>query len=160
MSEKTSKAARLSAIGYLVNNHSVGSQDELMALLKDRGFAITQATLSRDLKELKVIKVPQADGYRYVVQEGAALRPVNLHANSGIRSIQVGGQFIVLKTMPGFASMVASMIDANIKADFIMGTLAGDDTVLVILKGVEYAERAYSVLASAIPGVGKIKISL
>ena len=151
MGDSKTKTARLSVISAIIRESSVGSQDELMALLKSRGYEITQATLSRDLKELKVIKVPSAEGYRYQIHSHAA--PSTRTPSGIINTVDVSGGFMVIKTGPGFAAPVASTIDNHVVCESIMGTIAGDDTVLVILRSPDAAEGVLDAMARELPGI-------
>ncbi len=118
------------------NTHS---QDELLVELKQKGFDLTQATLSRDLKVLQVAKVPHpAKGYVYNIpednrtQKTAEQNRVNYLAD-GFRDLRFSGNLAVLRTQPGYASSIAAVID-NAQTWEILGTIAGDDTILIIQK--------------------------
>lgn len=151
MGDSKTKAARLDAISTIIRESVVGSQDELMSLLKARGYDITQATLSRDLKELQVVKVPSGLGYRYQVHSNPARAS---RTPSGIiHTVDVSGSLMVIKTGPGFAAPVASTIDNHVVSDAIMGTIAGDDTVLVILRSPDSAGRVLNAMARELPGI-------
>ncbi len=131
------KAQRLLAIKHLVSSRKVSSQEELVSLLEEEGFKLTQATLSRDLKYLKVAKVPDAEtGYKYVIPDIAPKAEPLLPSNeefpvSGVESIEFSGQMAIIKTRPGFANGIASVIDSHGPYE-ILGTIAGDDTILLI----------------------------
>ena len=124
-------------IRKIILKEGVHSQEELLKQLKQKGFNLTQATLSRDLKALGVAKVPhQADGYVYSIpgkgeneQSSEQIR-VNYLAD-GFRDLRFSGNLAVLRTQPGYANSFAAVID---KADSweILGTVAGDDTILII----------------------------
>jgi transcriptional regulator of arginine metabolism len=126
-------------IRKVIQNGDVHSQDELLVKLKEMGFDLTQATLSRDLKEMQVAKVPHpAKGYVYVIQESEKIvkTPETGRVNylaDGFRDLRFSGNLAVLRTQPGYASTIAAVID---KADSweILGTIAGDDTILIIMK--------------------------
>lgn len=118
---------RQQAILDIIQAGPVFSQEELATRLKEAGIASTQATLSRDLKALQVVKTP-SEGYR-LPQQKTGLAP---QAN-GILSIEFSGQNAVVKTQPGFAPAVAARIDRR-PCVSIMGTLAGDDTILLVLR--------------------------
>ena len=130
------KAQRLIAIKQLISSRKVSSQDELVALLEEQGYHITQATLSRDLKYLKVAKVPDSEvGYKYVVPETGQKKddsPVSeSFPLSEIDSIEFTDNMAVVKTRPGFANGIASVIDGYGTYE-VLGTVAGDDTILII----------------------------
>lgn len=129
------KNKRLEAIKEIIIENKVASQDEILTFLNERGFILTQATLSRDLKFLKIAKVPSDQGgYIYTI-------PVVPHPSSKSKdgfgsinsevTIEFSGLFAVLKTKPGYAGGIASDIDNGAPAE-IIGTIAGDDTILLI----------------------------
>jgi len=133
------RTKRQLAIKQAILNGRISSQDELLHIMKDQDFELTQATLSRDLKILKVAKVSdQALGYVYVIPEG--LSNENLRENTrinfladGFRDLQFSGNMAVMRTMPGYASSLAVIID-NAEPYEIIGTIAGDDTILIIMR--------------------------
>ena len=133
------KIERLSVIRKIILNGDVQSQDELLVKLKQNGFNLTQATLSRDLKILRVGKIPHPiKGYVYVIS-GADKREnsqeqtrVNFLAD-GFTDLQFSGNLAVIRTLPGYASSIAVVIDKAVLWE-IIGTIAGDDTILVILR--------------------------
>jgi len=112
---------RLVAIRNIIKENALESQEELLNILKSKGFDVTQATLSRDMKLLKISKIPDIVGnYIYTL-------PLPREA----ATIEFSGQLAVVKTRPGFASAIASDIDARAQQE-IIGTIAGDDTILVV----------------------------
>ena len=111
----------------ILEQKAIFSQEQLQEQLHLKGIETTQATLSRDLKALQVVKTP-SEGYR-LPQQKTGLAP---QAN-GILSIEFSGQNAVVKTQPGFAPAVAARIDRR-PCVSIMGTLAGDDTILLVLR--------------------------
>ncbi len=129
------------AIREIIATKDIASQDEILTELTSRGFELTQATLSRDIKELQIAKVPDGMGryrYRIAPNQVARMQPTELTSGADfIRScalsIEFSGQMAVLKTRPGYASVVADMVDKS-QIDGVMGTLAGDDTVLLVLR--------------------------
>jgi transcriptional regulator of arginine metabolism len=152
------KKERLSVIQELIHNHAFGNQDELLKLLHQKGFEVTQATLSRDIKQLKIIKSPDAGGnYIYALPA----KPVhskkintgnsyNELTATGFISVDFSGNLGVIKTRPGYASVIASEIDSK-ASQTILGTIAGDDTILLIPReGVE-RQAVLAVLAGIIP---------
>lgn len=122
------KTNRKSAVASIINSHNIHTQDELIKALEKKGIVTTQATLSRDIKELGALKVPDGDGFLYKipVRDGSKSRMI-------IRNIVVSGQMCVLHAQPAFAPAIASIVDAQ-GIEGVMGTIAGDDTILVILK--------------------------
>ncbi|HNX55508.1 MAG TPA: ArgR family transcriptional regulator [Prolixibacteraceae bacterium] len=146
------RTKRQLAIKQAILNSRISSQDELLRIMKDQGFELTQATLSRDLKILKVAKVSdKALGYVYVIPEGVSTE--NQKENSrisfladGFRNIQFSGNLAVIKTMPGYANSIAVVID-NAEPYEILGTIAGDDTILVIMReGVSQSDLINSLI--------------
>ncbi len=136
------KSARLQAIREIIINSKVKSQEELLRKLFDLGFDLTQATLSRDLKQLRIAKVPGNDGsYVYIMPEVGSVGKLMQEklANTlertpgGFISINFSGNLAVIKTRPGYAGGLAYDIDSNMPPQ-ILGTIAGDDTVLIILE--------------------------
>lgn len=123
------KQHRKAAIAEIIRNQRIHTQDELISVLKSKGYSVTQATLSRDVKELGAVKRPDSvEGTYYVLP-----RHGNTTNHIGIESIEISGQLCVIRSQPGYASAAAAVIDrANMQN--VMGTIAGDDTVLVMLK--------------------------
>jgi len=146
------RTKRQLAIKQAILSGRISSQDELLHIMKDQGFELTQATLSRDLKILKVAKVSdQALGYVYVIPEG--VNTENQRENSrinfladGFRDLQFSGNMAVMRTMPGYASSLASVIDTAEPYE-IIGTIAGDDTILIIMReGVTHSDLINSLI--------------
>ena len=134
MSPKTN---RLNIIREMIAQHQLSSQEELLGMMEQAGFEVTQATLSRDLKLMKVVKAPNEKGvYVYtlpqtVQKEEASTANREPRMVSGLLSIEFSGQLAVVKTRPGHASAFAYEIDSN-ASHVILGTIAGDDTILLI----------------------------
>jgi transcriptional regulator of arginine metabolism len=125
------KQARLFAIKEIIATKQIGSQDGLRRELKKRGCTVTQATLSRDMKELGVSRIVSAAGGQYAMQapvEVQALRPL---VNAEVLSIDANECMIVIHTLPGCANTVGEFIDVQKHPDLI-GTVAGDNTLLVV----------------------------
>ncbi|MDR2057594.1 MAG: hypothetical protein LBP83_04815 [Dysgonamonadaceae bacterium] len=133
------KNERLTTIWNLVNDYAPDNQEKLLELLRTKGFNITQATLSRDIKQLKIIKSPNAEGNYIYITTGQ-----NIYANryngkkeksnlsfTGFISLEFSGALAVMKTRPGYAMGIASDIDLCIP-HLILGTIAGDDTILLV----------------------------
>lgn len=126
-------------IRKIILQGNVHSQEKLLLELKQNGFDLTQATLSRDLKILQVAKVPHpAKGYVYVIPDGEKtdnnpeINRINYLAD-GFKDLRFSGNLAVLRTKPGYASSIAVVID-NANSWEILGTIAGDDTILIIQK--------------------------
>lgn len=134
------KRARQQAILLLVDAEEVGSQEELRRLLRSRGWDVTQSTLSRDLRELRLVRVPTPNGVRYAPAESAlaaAARPaVEALLPQLVTRVDGVGVLIVIRTVPSGAQPVASALDGQGAPD-VLGTIAGDDTVLVVCRSPE-----------------------
>jgi len=132
------KVQRQLEIRKIIQQGKVHSQEELLVALKTKGYELTQATLSRDLKLLQVAKVPHPSrGYVYTIPD--AVRNVTSAVEStrvnyladGFQDIQFSGNLAVVKTLPAYANSIAAVID-QAKSWEIIGTVAGDDTILII----------------------------
>ncbi len=125
------KARRHFAIKEIVQSKTVPSQEELCTDLKKRGFDITQATLSRDLRELGVVRVHAEGGMRYALTAESEERKMKSLVGVEITSIDANEAMIVIRTLPGRAPGVASFLD-SLHDPHLLGTVAGDDTVVVL----------------------------
>ena len=136
------KSNRMELLKMLISSKEMSSQEELLNALAVEGYNITQATLSRDLKQLKVAKAATMSGkYVYVLPNETMYRRVSKAASmkemlqsTGFRSINFSGNMGVIKTRHGYASSIAYNID-NSDIPQILGTIAGDDTIFIV-KGV------------------------
>lgn len=132
------KNARQAEILNIIQNTDVETQEQLLLHLKERGFSTTQATISRDIKELRLVKeLTGSGGYRYAANghrssNGSEARLRNIF-KEGFTSVDVAQNIIVLKTMPGLASAVCSALDGMEIAGMV-GSIAGDDTGLLIMR--------------------------
>ena len=134
----------------LLASESIGSQEGLRARLAERGIDVTQTTLSRDLMDLRATKIRDASGLPHDA-EAANIRLARWCQLLLVTSVKVGNQ-LVLRTQVGAANLLASSIDA-VRRDEIAGTIAGDDTILVICRNEEgAADVERSLLALAEPG--------
>ena len=129
---------RLRAIKKVIRGNRVNSQDMLLTLLQKEGFTVTQATLSRDLKLLKVGKVSEGvDGYYYTLpseeERRESERSYIQDFQRGYVSIDFSANLGVVRTLAGHANSVALALDC-MNLDDIIGTVAGDDTVLIVLR--------------------------
>ena len=138
---------RQQAILDIIQAGPVFSQEELATRLKEAGIASTQATLSRDLKALRISKVP---GEGYVVPDRG--RIISADFDSGILRIQFSANLGVIRTRPGLANAVAVLID-NHMAFPVLGTIAGDDTILLILREGSTPEGVLDALTSLFPEI-------
>ena len=135
------KNDRLETLRMIISSQELGSQEELLEALKKEGFQLTQATLSRDLKQLKVAKAATMRGnYVYVLPNDTMYKRISTPQSiremmqvPGFLSINFSGNIGVIKTRPGYASSIAYNID-NSHIDEILGTIAGDDTILIVIK--------------------------
>ncbi len=135
------KNKRQNKIIKIVKQTPVHTHDELIIALNREGFNVTQATVSRDIKELGLIKVPSPDGASVYsmpeAQREQGTARIDMISDS-VRNITAALHTIVINTMPGMAPAVASAVDTTMKNE-IIGSVAGDDTVLVITESVEKA---------------------
>lgn len=134
------KTNRQSKIIEIIQKNEVETQDELSALLEKDGFRVTQATVSRDIRELKLTKIPIAGGrQKYAVITDA---PENLSKKyervlrEGFLSMDMAQNILVIKTVSGMASAVCAAIDA-MKMREIVGSIAGDDTIMCAIRTVD-----------------------
>ena len=158
-----SRIERQMAIKKAILTEKVGSQDDLIRILSNKGIDVTQATLSRDLKTLKVAKAyDPAAGYIYVIPEAGRVEQTESEAGvnylaDGFRNIQFSGNLAVLTTRPGYASSIAALIDTAAPYE-IIGTIAGDDTVLIIMReGIKRTDLISSLVLIMPKLAGKIK---
>ena len=137
------KLRRHEAIIDLVNNQDINTQEELMENLQKQGFKVTQATVSRDIKELRIFKALGKDGkYRYSTGGRNALDKTSgfesLFASS-VEEVDSAENIVVIKTMTGIAQAVCMSLD-NIDFENIVGTIAGDDTIFVLCRNLKATE--------------------
>lgn len=146
---------RLKAIRQIIRTHAVESQEQILHFLSDEGFRITQATLSRDLKMLSVVK--QADvrgGYHYILPTEEMRRERQRSYvedfERGYVSLAFTGSLVVVRTLNGHAGSVAIALD-NMNIDAVLGTVAGDDTVFVAVKEGVTREDFLATLQAHVP---------
>ena len=134
------RAERMESVKRIIRESRISSQEQLLTELQKEGFDVTQATLSRDLKQLKVAKVSDgADGYMYSIpgynkpRTASAVSSVYIEdLKRGFMSIAFSGNMCMIKTLVGHANSAAAAID-NLSIPGILGTVAGDDTIFVLL---------------------------
>ena len=136
------KNNRLEAIRLIISEQDIKNQDQLLQVLNSKGYSVTQATLSRDLKKMKISKVANTYGdYLYVLPNHAILQKKNSGSQEetlmnqpryGFVSLNFSGNMAVIKTKPGYASSLAYDVD-NHTLPGVLGTIAGDDTLLIVL---------------------------
>ena len=136
------KKARQSKIIELISTYDIETQDDLICRLVEFGFNVTQATISRDIRELKLTKVSSTGGiYKYVLpkDEKKVTAKFNSTLTESITHVDCALNQLVLKTYPGMAGAVAVGIDA-LNIPEILGCVAGDDTIIVICRSVDSAD--------------------
>lgn len=154
------KNDRLEALRMIISSQELGSQDELLDALKAEGFQLTQATLSRDLKQLKVAKAATMRGnYVYVLPNDTMYKRVTTPRKlqemmnvPGFLDIQFSGHIGVIKTRPGYASSIAYNIDNSNISD-ILGTIAGDDTIFIVLRQGAQRDDVIDELREVVPNM-------
>lgn len=139
------KYTRQRIILDLIENIEIETQEELADYLLEKGIEITQATISRDIKELRLVKVLTSNGkYKYATidnqYEGANERLAKI-LKSSVLSVDRAENIIVIKTLPGAAQVCASAVD-NFKIEGIVGTIAGDDTIFIVISRSDIVESA------------------
>ena len=154
------KLKRLEAIKVILSSREVNSQGELLDLLRAEGFKLTQATLSRDMKQLKVAKASNTKGdYVYILPNDVKYRR-QLHVDptdssavlNGVISLTFSNNIAVIHTRPGYASSIAYDLDQHI-GDVIVGTVAGDDTILIVLAEDISRTIAKKYIANIVPNI-------
>ena len=138
------KSARHEKIIELIQQHDIDTQEELAARLNSAGFKVTQATVSRDIRALKLTKVAGKDGKsRYAVLSSASVELGDKYTrvlHDALTSIDVGQNMIVIRTVPGMAMGVAAGLDALDWKELHGGSIAGDDTVMCVARDNEQAQ--------------------
>lgn len=139
------KALRHAKIKEIIESHVVETQEDLAELLRKHAIDVTQATVSRDIKELMLIKVPTGDGrykYAFPADQSVIISPLRMERifQDSVTAVDSCQNIIVLKTLPGTAQAVASTID-HVKWPEVLGTVAGDDTIFVVVKPPEAVQR-------------------
>lgn len=153
---------RLETLRVVLASKENGSQYEILHELKNHGFKVTQATLSRDLRKLRAIKVLGPSGYKYVLPENPQYRrsvsptvvPEYLR-NTGFLSIDFSGNLAVVHTRVGYAAGLASDIDSH-HLQTVVGTIAGDDTILLVVAEDAGRQDVVDELATVVPAVKSV----
>lgn len=153
------RVSRLDAVKMIILSRDISSQEELLEALEKEGFESAQGTLSRDLRQLKVAKAVGANGkYVYVLPNNIAYRRPSAQSasemlmTSGFISLQISGNIAVIRTRPGYASSIAYDID-NRKCPAILGTVAGDDTIMLALHEAASHSEVRAFLSQIIPNI-------
>ena len=155
---------RLEALRVIIMSEKADSQEYMLRELKRQGFEVAQTTLSRDLHKLRVVKVKDESGFKYVLPDTplykrsvSAQAPVGLMPTMGFEGLSFSGNLAVMRTRPGYAAGLASDID-NGNLPSIVGSVAGDDTILLVM--AEGAERQTVIdeLATVIPAIKSVML--
>lgn len=154
------KKNRLETLRMIISSQELGSQDGLLEALQKEGFKLTQATLSRDLKQLKVAKAATMNGnYVYVLPNVTMYKRVSTPQQiremmqvPGFLSINFSGNMGVIKTRPGYASSIAYNIDNN-DIPQIIGTIAGDDTIFIVIRQGVTDNEVIEALNDVVPNI-------
>lgn len=137
------KEKRQNKIREIIENNDIETQDELLARLEAAGFKTTQATISRDIREMKLTKIAGDYGkQKYTVLQSAdtdVLVKYHQVLNAGILNIDYAENLIVIHTVSGMAMAVAAALD-NMKIPGVMGCIAGDDTIFCAVRGSQYCK--------------------
>jgi transcriptional regulator of arginine metabolism len=151
------KEKRLNAIRQIISDQKIRSQEELLTLLIAQGFELTQATLSRDLKHLKVGRIPSDAGFSYVISNDfVKSTDENLYSpvELGFKSIEFSGNMAVIKTLPAYSHAVADALD-KAEIDEVLGTVAGNDTVFVVMSEKTKPNKLIDALVLKLPELKK-----
>ena len=137
------KARRQALIREIVDSQSIQTQEEMAHALREHGMVVTQATVSRDIKEMHLLKVLAEDGsYRYATmdkeEQGTSDRLIRMLADSVV-SMASANNLIVIRTLPGSAHVAGEAVD-SLRWSEVLGTIAGDNTILVIVRSNEDVE--------------------
>lgn len=131
------KTKRHSKILDLISEHDINTQEELLVYLKNAGFDVTQATVSRDIKELRLVKTMISDGkYRYALSTSDSNADIGSKYavfNQSTKSVDCAGNMVVVKCFTGMANAACAVLDA-MNHEGVVGTLAGDDTIFVLMR--------------------------
>lgn len=136
------KNKRHQAIAALIEKYRIRTQEELAERLKEAGFEVTQATVSRDIRQMNLKKISEAGGKSYYAMAKDEVPLRGAYGNvlkESLVSVEVAMNLLVLKTHPGMAMAVAAAVDA-LAFEEILGTIAGDDTVMVAVRTAEEAK--------------------
>ena len=148
------KNARHSKILELIGQHSIDKQEELLAHLRRSGFEVTQATVSRDIRELCLVKAATTEGYRYVSSRNESFNPKTQGRfetifHESVLEVDYAGHVVLVKCYSGMANAACEVFDAMVWND-VVGTLSGDDTFLVLMRSEDAARTLVGELAKYI----------
>jgi transcriptional regulator of arginine metabolism len=127
---------RHSVIKNLISTENISNQTQLQKVLKHKGIKVTQATLSRDLNELGIARIPNSGGYTYKIGAIGDEDALKYHLSEEIISVKSNENIVVIRTFPGRAQGVAAFIDRQEVSEMI-GTIAGDDTIIIMPASVK-----------------------
>lgn len=152
-----SKTQRLSIIRKIIRSEYIASQEELIARLEECGVQVTQSTLSRDLKFMQVAKVPHKEkGYVYVLPNSAlADHQISTNITDNIINIAFSANLCVITTKPGYASAISVPIDSKAIPE-VLGSIAGDNTILLILREDFSKSRLMAELTMLFPSIATL----
>ena len=136
------KSQRQAKILELIAKSDIETQEQLLTALSESGFRCTQATISRDIKELRIVKDLSPEGsYRYTVQQNESATfysRLNNIFHECVIKLDNAQNIVVMKTLPGLASAACSAVD-GMDSPYVVGTIAGDDTGLIVMRDSDYA---------------------
>jgi transcriptional regulator of arginine metabolism len=140
------KTDRLLVLKQIIETQRISKQEDLLHRLQNKGFELTQATLSRNLKQLKAVKIPDSEfGYVYSIPKNGSILPVEKpkhldYQSLGFKSIANSGNMVVIRTKSGYADRLSAIID-EFNFYEILGTIAGSDTIFAVLReGVRFQD--------------------
>lgn len=138
------KQDRHSMILELINKYSIETQEELAALLRSNGYSVTQATVSRDIKQLRLIKVASNGGkYKYAGPDSGSIAEVDekqrIILRQSVKHVECAQNIVVVSTLSGMAQAAAFVLDC-MKLEEVVGSIAGDDTIMCVTKTSESAK--------------------
>lgn len=147
------KGNRQQKILEIIENYNIGTQEELISRLAESGFSVTQTTISRDIRQLKLVKGLSSDGiHKYIVQNvkknDSGSRVLNSAISDSVTFVEAAQNIVVVKTLPGMANAVAVCIE-TLEHPHIVGSVAGDDTLLLVMKDNNAAFDVESMLKTA-----------
>lgn len=141
------KSARHQAILKLIEQHPIDRQEDLLLHLRQAGFAVTQATVSRDIRELRLVKAATGDGgYRYVSQNAGGLRTPHSSTRfetifrESVLTVDSAGHIVLVKCFSGMANAACEVFD-SMHWDQVVGTLSGDDTFFILMRTEQAAQQ-------------------
>lgn len=158
-----SRNERMEVLRLILTNTEVGSQEALLQELEAEGYKVTQATLSRDLQKLKAAKVASETGYRYMLPENPLYRRrisaeiPGFLKNTGFVGLEFSGNIALLRTRPGYAAGISTDIDEH-NFESIAGTLAGDDSIVIVIREGYDRQQVRDDLSQVLPAIKSISL--